>query len=209
TSTKPPAAEPAPTTALDAVASSLETLRPFVVLQDGHPKCDAYTPAATALIADLAAKTPAATTARTSGSAAVVAAWQHEHDASLAKLINEVALPIRMDTGCEAMQKDAAWTKISAAIVAVGQRADPPPPIIKRRAFMTELLTAAANIKVKADCKSLEEVLASKSAGLETDLKSMSTVDSFIDDKVWEEEEEHRMKADPNGMRLIELCEVH
>jgi hypothetical protein len=206
-SPQPPAAtSPA---ALDAVVADLEALRPFVVLPDGqHPSCEAYTPAATALVASLAAKNPAATTARTAGAPAAIAAWHQDHEAALGKLVTDVAEPIRMVTDCPAVAKDEAWKTISAAIVAVGQRPDVPAAVVKRRALMAELLAGAAKIHAEADCAPLKERLMPQFLTLEGDLHAMSALDRFIDDKVWEEEDEHHVESDPDGKRLVELCKL-
>jgi hypothetical protein len=191
---------------LDGVMADLEAMRPYVVVKDGNVDCTAYTAQASALVTKLAGGTPQANSARTSASPDVVAAWQRAHASAIEKLLTDVVTPVRNQTACEPMQKDQTWHHVSFALVAVAQPAQPPAPVLERRALMEELLAASEKMASADDCKRVMQEMMTKHPQLDQAFKAMSPIDKFIDDKVWEEDEEAKAKADPRFQKLGEHC---
>jgi hypothetical protein len=191
---------------LDTLLAHLESMRPYVVAKGSGAECAAYTGDASAVIAKLAASTPEANAARASSSPDSLAQWQKAHATAIEKLIADVAVPVRNVTGCEPMDKDETWKKVSFGIVAVAQPAQPPAPVVKRRALMSELIATAPSVKTAADCTKLKADMMAKIGPITQEAEAMSPIEKFIDDKVWEEEDESRMKAEPAIVKVSELC---
>jgi hypothetical protein len=191
---------------LDGILADLEAMRPFVVVKDGSVDCTAYTAQASALVTKLTGGTPQANSARTSARPEAVAEWQRAHAPAIEKLLTDVVTPVRNVTTCEAMQKDQAWHHVSFALVAVAQPAQPPAPVIERRALMEELLAAAEKMTSADDCKRVMQDMMTKHPQLDQAFEAMSPIEQFIDDKVWEEDEEAKAKADPRYQKLGEHC---
>jgi hypothetical protein len=201
-------AEPAPagTAPMDSLLADLEAMRPFVVVHDGKPDCAAYTPAASGVVAKIAAGTSAANDTRAKAAPDAVAQWQTAHAGAIEKLIAEVATPVRNVTDCEPMSKDETWTRVSFGIVAVAQPANPPPAVVHRRAVMKQMLDTAATIKSKDDCKPVVEQAQAVGPTLEQELDKMTPIERFVDDKVWEEEDEKQGTSSPGMKNLETYC---
>jgi hypothetical protein len=194
---------------MDSLLADLEQMRPFVVVHDGKPDCAAYTPAASAVVAKIAAGTTPANDTRTKAAPDAVAQWQTAHAAAIEKLISDVATPIRNVMDCEPMTKDDTWTRVSFGIVAVAQPTQPPAVVVKRRAILKEVLDAAAGIKSKDDCKAIEDKMTAVGPAIEQETKAMSPIEEFVDDKVWEEEDEKQGTASPGWQNLGTYCGIH
>ena len=194
--------------AMDTLLKQLEAMRPYVVVAAGAetPDCAAYTAEASTALAKVADSTAPAANARTQTAPDAVAAWQKAHASEIEKLIAEVATPVRSVTRCEAMEKDATWRKVSAAIVAVAQPSALPPAVTKRREAMTELAAAGAKLSSKDECPQVMEMMKSKFGDLEAAMKSMSPIEQFVDDAVWEEEDEKKAMNDAGFKKLFETC---
>lgn len=190
---------------LDGVVADLEAMRPFVVVKDGKADCAAYSEQASAIVTKLAGGTPQANSARTSASADIVVEWQRAHAPAIEKLLADVVKPVRNVTGCEAMEKDKTWHHVSLALVAVAQPTQVPAPVLERRALLEEFLAKSDTLKTADDCKAMLEESMAKHPTLEQSFKSMSPIEQFVDDIVWEEEAEAKAKADPRFQKL-EIC---
>ncbi len=192
--------------ALDNLLTQLEAMRAYVVIKGDAADCAAYTAEATTSLAKVADATAPASNARTSTAPDAVTAWQQSHAPAIEKLIADVATPVRSTTGCEPMEKDQAWVKLSAAIVAVAQPTTLPGPVVKRREALTELSAVGAKISSPADCQQVGQQMQSKFGNLEAEMKTMSPIEQFVDDKVWEEEDEKRAMSDAGLKKLFETC---
>jgi hypothetical protein len=192
--------------AMDTLLAQLEAMRAYVVIKADAPDCAAYTAEATTTLSKVADATAPAASARTATAPDAVAAWQKSHAPAIEKLIAEVATPVRSVTDCPAMEKDETWKKISIAIVAVAQPTTLPAPVVKRREALTELSTVGANISSPADCQKIGQTMQSKFGNLEAEMKQMTPIEQFVDDKVWEEEDEKRAMSDAGLKKLFETC---
>lgn len=218
-STPPPIADPttgsASTTAgattslaaLSAVLGELEQLRPYVVGADGKPTCTAYTADTSAMVTNLAASTERADAARKQARPVDVVEWQRTHTPAIEKLIVEVSTPLRSYTYCEPMTKDETWKHVMRALVTIAEPPTPPDAIADRGAMMTKLLAAAETMTSEADCKAaMERLMAEHGASLEASFAKLTVVENFVDDHVWEEQQEDAMQAHPSFEKLSKFC---
>lgn len=195
--------------ALDTQLAHLEGMRPYIVVKGEVADCAAYTPEASAALAKVGGQTSAADAARSSSPPDELTSWQAAHRDDLEKVLADIVLPTRMVTDCAAMAKDDTWPTLSAALVAVAQPPAPPPAIARRREAMQELSALAASLTAKEDCHKINDLLDGKYKDVDAQLKSMSNLERFIDDKVWEEEDEKRFEKDENITKVMSLCGAH
>lgn len=202
---------PAPTPAASALAhdaalAQLEAMRPFVVLQGDDIKCDAYTPAASEAIKTLVTQTVAARTEREKLAPDALTAWQGAHQAALGKLVDEVATPLRKNTTCKAIIDDKAWARVAEGIVSLGEPLAVPATIVKRRGMIEKLLISAQSITKPEQCEAFSKEMTASFTALNEDLKAMVRIDQFVDDMVWEEQDEKTLGADERMAGLMKVC---
>jgi hypothetical protein len=206
---KTPETPKAPTWAAhDAVVAKLETLRPFVVSDaEQNLNCPLYTPAATEIVKALPAMIAAAAAERNCPGCAgpSLDAWQQAHNTALTALVLEVATPLRSEE-CEGPKTDKAWTHVSEAIVSVSVPRELPPVIVKRRMAVDYMLTAASKLEKADQCEDFAKNMQNQFANLESDIKAMPKLLAFVDDKVWEEQDEKTVEADPRLKKMMSIC---
>jgi hypothetical protein len=206
TTVKAPASPAVSTVAHDAALTQLEALRPFVVSEGDNLKCDAYTPAASEAIKTLMTQTVAARTEREKLPPEALTAWQAAHQAALGKLVDDVAAPLRKNTTCKAIIDDKAWAHVAEGIVSLGEPLALPATIVKRRAMIEKLLVSAQSVAKPEQCEGFSKEMTTNFNALNEDLKAMVRIDQFVDDMVWEEQDEKTLAADERMAGLMKVC---
>lgn len=192
--------------ALDEQLARLEAMRPYVVIQDDVAGCAPYTADASAALNRIREQTTVAQTARTSSTPDEVTAWQAAHRDALEKVLADIVLPTRMVSGCPAMEKDETWRTLSGGLVSIAQPPSPPPAVTRRREAMQALSALSKKLTAKEDCHQINDLLDGTYKDVDSQLKAMSKIEAFIDDAVWEEEDERRFEADEDILKMMSLC---
>jgi hypothetical protein len=190
----------------DAALAQLEAMRPFVVQQGTNLACDAYTPAASEVIKALMTQTVAARAEREKLPPEALSAWQAGHQAALGKLVDEVAAPLRKSVGCKLITDDKAWAHVAEGIVSIGEPLALPATIVKRRAMIETLLVSAQSVTKPQQCEGFVKEMTTTFNALDGDLKAMARIEQFVDDMVWEEQDETTLKSDPRMTGLMKVC---
>lgn len=195
-----------PTTAFDAALAQLQAVRPFLKIEGDAVICDAYTAEGRAAFAQLAGKAAAAHAARATLAGPALSDWQKAHDAALTEWVAQVAPALRQDTACAALKDDAVWSGVARTLVTLGQPSEVPTPVVQRRAATVKLLEQTATVKTKADCEPFMAKMQADSKPIMAALAAMSPVLVFIDDQVWEEEDEKQILGDGRFEALLKMC---
>ena len=68
------------------------------------------------------------------------------------------------------------------------------------------LLISAQSVSKPQQCEGFVKEMTTTFNALDGDLKAMARIEQFVDDMVWEEQDETTLKSDPRMTGLMKVC---